>query len=122
MRIFKNKAFHKWTREQSLSNSILVKAINEIEQGLYEANLGGGIYKKRIPLRGKGKRGGARTIVAYKKNKRAIFIYGFSKNKKDTLTSTEEDALKKLADLYFAYSNEELEKAIYEDMLIEVIL
>jgi hypothetical protein len=39
----------------------------EMNQGLYDARLGGSVFKKRIPLDGRGKRGGARTILAFKK-------------------------------------------------------
>ena len=79
MRIFKNKEFHKWTKKQSIKDSSLQKAVQEMNDGLYDANLGGGIYKKRIAYGGKGKRGGVRTILAFQIGKKAFFIYGFAK-------------------------------------------
>ena len=36
---------------------------------------GGGLYKKRMALAGRGKRGGARTIVAYNKGDVFFFVY-----------------------------------------------
>lgn len=48
MRIFKNKAFHRWSKEIGFSNNRLKEAVNEINKGLYEANLGGNIFKKRV--------------------------------------------------------------------------
>jgi hypothetical protein len=46
MRIFKNKAFFSWSKEEKLTNISLKKAIQEIEDGLFEANLGGSVFKK----------------------------------------------------------------------------
>jgi hypothetical protein len=37
-----------------------------MEQGLIDADLGGGLFKKRIALPGRGKSGGARTLIATK--------------------------------------------------------
>ena len=46
MRIFKYKTFEKWARKQGISNAGLKKTINEIQNGLIDAKLGGGVYKK----------------------------------------------------------------------------
>ncbi len=46
MIVFKNKYFHLWAKAEGLTNKILKKAIDEIELGLFDANLGGGLYKK----------------------------------------------------------------------------
>lgn len=121
MRIFKNKAFNKWAMEQRVKDSTLIKAIEEMEQGSYEASLGGSIYKKRIPLDGRGKRGGARVIVAFKLNEMIIFIYGFPKNQKDNITDKEKDALQALAKVYFSYSNKQLDLLINTGTFIEVM-
>jgi hypothetical protein len=98
----------------------LKEAVNEMQQGLYEANLGGCIYKKRVSIRGKGKRSGARTIVAFKAHDKAIFIYGFTKNQKDNITGIEQEALKKLAKFYFGCDDSQINKAIKHGELIEV--
>lgn len=122
MRVLKNKAFHQWAKEQRLSDSILIKCVKEMEQGLYDANLGGNVYKKRLSLKGKGKSGGARLILAFKKNDRTIFIYAFSKGEKHNIDQNELVGLKKLARKYFTYSDNELDRAVAQGILIEVIL
>lgn len=91
-----------------------------MKQGLYEANLGGNIYKKRIALGNKGKRGGARTIIAFKIQGKAFFIYGFAKNKKGNITHKDEEALRALAKLYFSYDENQIEQAIKIGEFIEV--
>ena len=121
MRIFKNKAFHKWTKEQDLDNSDLVKVAEEMQEGLYEVNLGGSIYKKRVSIGGKRKRGGARVIVAFKLNEIIIFIYGFPKKEKGNITNKEKEALKALAKVYLAYTDDQLDEAVNTGAFIEVM-
>lgn len=120
MRIFKNKAFDRWAQDAELTNDDLKQAVSEISNGLYEANLGGSIYKKRIALQGRGKRGGARTIIAFKAGKNTFFIYGFAKNKQTTISEQEEIVLKKLAKVYFSFSDIQLSQAMQAGQLIEV--
>ena len=88
MRIFKNNFFDKWARSIDLKDKTLKTAVDEIAAGLYDANLGGCLFKKRIGLKGKGKSGGIRTIIAFKKEDKAFFIYGFAKNEKANINPT----------------------------------
>ena len=46
MLFFKTRSFYRWAKEQKLKDEVLRKAVQEIEEGLYEANLGGSVYKK----------------------------------------------------------------------------
>ena len=71
-RVFKTKTFDRWARKV-VSDSLLCLAAREIEQGLFEADLGGGVCKKRVAVLGQGKSGSTRTLVA-KKHKDAIFF------------------------------------------------
>ena len=57
MRVFKTKVFNKWSKKEGLNDTILLEAINEVEKGLIDGDLGGNIYKKRIAKLGQGKRG-----------------------------------------------------------------
>ncbi len=71
-RVFKTKTFSRWARK-AMSDAALCQAAREIELGLFEADLGGGLCKKRIALPGQGKSGSSRTLVA-KRHKNAIFF------------------------------------------------
>jgi hypothetical protein len=53
--------------QDQLSDYALYYAVSEMEQGLIDADLGGGIAKKRVRLPGRGKSGSARTLVATNK-------------------------------------------------------
>ncbi|MEZ4754036.1 MAG: type II toxin-antitoxin system RelE/ParE family toxin [Bdellovibrionota bacterium] len=54
--IYKVKAFARWMRSNSISNNDLLRSVKEIEGGLIDAELGGGLCKKRISVQGRGKR------------------------------------------------------------------
>ena len=120
MRIFKSKWFHKWSEKEKLTDETLIKAVNEIEKGLIDAELGGCVYKKRVPIEGQGKRGSLRTILAFKINNKAFFMFGFPKNKRDNISEKELKALKLMAKELLNYSDLMLNKAIKTGSLIEV--
>ena len=71
-RVFKLKTFSRWARKLVTDEALSVAA-SEIEQGVFEADLGGGVCKKRVAVAGKGKSGSTRTLVA-KKHGHAIFF------------------------------------------------
>lgn len=78
-RVFKTKSFDRWAKKV-LTDALLCAAAREIEQGVYEADLGQGVCKKRIAVSGKGKSGGTRTLVAKQHAAAIIFLVGREKN------------------------------------------
>lgn len=97
MPVYTTRWFERWAKKQGLNASMLCAAVAEMTLGLYEADLGGGLFKKRIARRGQGKSGGFRTLVATNKDSRWIFVFGFAKNQRGNIDKDEEYALKKLA-------------------------
>lgn len=97
MSIYKTRLFSRWARKQGLSDSLLCQAVREIREGLYDADLGGALLKKRIARPGQGKSGGFRTIVATLDGDRCFFVFGFAKNDRGNIDDEEEAALKALA-------------------------
>lgn len=122
LRVYKTKYFHKWAKKALLSNEALILVAEQLKNGLVDAYLGGNLYKKRVPLINKGKRGGFRTLLAYRKGERSIFLYGFEKNDKDNIDKTEEEALKKLAKDLLIMTQVEINFAVDNGELIEVML
>lgn len=118
--IYKYRAFSLWAKIEKVSDSVLSGVINEMQNGLFDANLGGGLYKKRIAKGGRGKRGGYRTILAFKREGRAVFMYGFAKNERDNLTSKEESVYKQLAKQFLLMTNQQIEMLIKNGELFEV--
>jgi len=120
MRIFKNTAFTKWAEKEGLNDDALQIAVDEMERGLIDADLGGHVVKKRVAVGDRGKRGGVRTLLAYKSGDKAFFMYGFAKNARANVSTDELKALKHLAKELMNYSDKTLTKAIQHGALIEV--
>lgn len=78
-RILMTRTFSRWLRKTLLNDTALLQAIDEMERGLVDADLGGNVYKKRVALPGRGKRGSARTLIATNRESRWIFMFGFEK-------------------------------------------
>jgi hypothetical protein len=105
MRVFKNKAFSKWAAKEGLVDVVLLAAVDEMERGLIDADMGGHVVKKRVALAGRGKSGGFRTLLAYKAGNKAFFVYGFAKNARANISADELKALKYLAKELLKYSD-----------------
>ncbi len=111
MATYKTRWFDRWARKQGLTTPSLCAAVREMTAGLYEADLGGGLLKKRIARPGQGKSGGFRTLVATNQGSRWIFVFGFSKNERSNIDKDEEEALKKLAAHLLSLTTQALGKA-----------
>jgi hypothetical protein len=53
MRIFKNAWFERFARKQKIRDAALREAVQRAEQGLVDADLGGGIMTQRVARPGK---------------------------------------------------------------------
>lgn len=120
MAVFKTKWFDKWASKQGLTSDSLCTAVREMSAGLYEADLGGGLLKKRVARPGQGKSGGFRTLVATKKLGRWVFVYGFPKNERSNIDKDEEEALKRLAAHLLGLSDQAIATAVQAGELIGV--
>ena len=119
--IYKTRHFNRWARKADLPDQALYRAVLEIRQGLVDADLGGGIIKKRIALPGHGKRGSTRTLLATNRNDRWVFVYGFEKNERANISDNELEALKLLADDLLAMTETQISEAIIKGSLLEVL-
>lgn len=117
-RVFKTRHFNRTMK--CVEDQILCDAVREMSQGLIDAQLGNNIVKKRLALKGRGKRGGARTIVATRKENRWFYVYGFVKNEQANISTKELSALKELADLLLNRTDSELDEAVIQDELVEI--
>ena len=120
MTIYKTRWFDRWARKQDLSTRALCEAVREMQAGLYEADLGGGLLKKRIARPGQGKSGGFRTLVATNRGGKWFFVFGFPKNVRSNIDKDEEDSLKKLASYLLSLSSPALVTAQRAGELMEV--
>lgn len=88
--------------------------------GLIDADLGGSVYKKRVAMPGRGKRGRARTILGSNLGDRWFFIFGFEKNERATVDARELAALQRIAATLLALDTALLDHSVAEGKLMEI--
>lgn len=120
MKLFKNAWFERFARKQKLEDAVLREAIQRAEQGLIDADLGGGVIKQRVARPGQGKSGGYRTIILYRQQHRAFFVYGFAKSQQSNINDDEKAAFKQAAQHVLDLSETQLEALIRKGQFLEV--
>lgn len=119
-RVFKTRHFSRWMRKTELTDSSLCAAVLEMTQGLIDADLRGGVVKKREGLAGRGKRGGARTLMATNKGNRWFFLFGFEKNDRPNISAEEKEALQSIAQDLLARTGKELDAQVEDGTLQKI--
>lgn len=89
MKRFTTKWFNRWAKKSKINDQDLFDTLDNLKNGLSTADLGSNVFKVRVKRQHGGKSSGFRTIVVYKENEIAIFLYGFGKNEKENLSKTE---------------------------------
>ena len=120
MRIFKNTWFSRFAKRQKIADSALIAAIEEAEQGLIAADLGGDIIKQRVARPGQGKSGGYRTIIVFRQGDRSFFVYGFPKSDRENIDKDELIAFKKAAEQFLALDDDQIEALLKTNALTEI--
>jgi len=120
MQIFKTKWLARFARHEEVTDAGLREAIRRAEQGLIDADLGGGLIKQRVARPGKGQSGGFRMIVAYRAQGRAVFLYAFAKNERENIEPDELAELRKVGQNWLSAPAEKIAQAIEDGALQEV--
>ena len=90
MKVLKNAWFTRFARKEGITSDVLLDAVNRLAQGLFDADLGSGVYKLRIARPGQGRSNGYRTILLFRKDERCFFVYGYAKSALQNITAQEE--------------------------------
>jgi hypothetical protein len=121
MRIFKTKSFSRLARDAGITDPELVTAAAEVDRGEYEADLGGGVFKKRLARSGAGKSGGYRAILFFRQGERLFFAYVFAKSNRANISEKELRDFKETAMAYLeGYTDEKLAALIKEGRIEEI--
>ncbi len=119
-RTFKDEEFAKRARKGRITDISLLKAVEEAENGLIDADLGGGVIKKRVARQGAGKSSGFRTVIAFESGERAFFIHLFAKNDRANIDQQELADLKEYAGILFAMTEDDIDEALAAGALEEI--
>lgn len=107
-------------RKAGLTDEALCDAVREMLRGLIDAELGGGVVKKRVGPAGRGKRGGARTLVVTNKDDLWFFVFGFKKNERADISVKEKEALLMIAQDLLSLTGMELDAEVEDESLEEI--
>ena len=112
----------KWLdKEKSVDENDLIEAANEVVEDIYEANLGGNLFKKRISNKSnQGKSSGSRLILGYQEGNNFYYLHVFNKNDKGNISIKELKALKARIKILLTFGKKELDKAIKAKVLFEI--
>lgn len=107
-------------RKTDLTNEALCDAVSEMDAGLIDVDLGGGVVKKRVALPGRGKSGSARILVATNKGNRWFFVFGFEKNERANINMKELEALRAIASDLLRLNSKQLDAHTKNEALQEI--
>jgi hypothetical protein len=120
MRIFKTKRFARLAEKAGIADTDLAAAAGGVGRGEYEADLGGGVFKKRIARTGAGKSGGYRVILFFRKDERLFFDYMFAKSSRGNISEKELRNFKDAAKLHLGYTEDQLRGRIKIGLFKEI--
>ena len=120
MKVLKRRAFAKWQSREKLPDAVLCSAVEEMEHGLIDADLGGGLYKQRVPGASCGKSRGYRTLLSARLGARYIFLHGFLKSEQGNISPKEQQALRYTGKIFLSLSDDDLALALQTGVLQEL--
>jgi len=103
-----------------LVDAKLLEAAPGVVAGEYDADIRGGVFKRRVAREGRGKPGGFRTIILFQIGSQSFFADGFVKSDKANVSATELKTLKRFAHVLLGFSGEPIEAAQAVGELVEV--
>ena len=119
-KVFKTRWFERFARKEKIPDAILVDAVARAEKGQVDADLGGGVIKQRIARPGRGKSGGYRTIIFFRRGERAVFAYGFAKSDRANIDDDEEKQFKEAARHVLQLTEKQIEALVKNGDFVEV--
>ena len=120
VRVFLTKWVARYTRREDIALASIREAVARAENGLIDAELGGGLIKQRVARLGKGRSGGYRMVLAYRRKDRAAFLLAFSKNEQDNITANELKSTREIAARLLGMNAAELQRAVVKGEIEEV--
>jgi hypothetical protein len=111
--VYKNKPFTRFAKKARITAADLWNAA-------LHANLGGGVIKQRIARTGEGKSGGSRTIILFRKDDRAVYVFGFEKKDMANISAKDLMAFREFAAIYLGYTAAEMDGLVRNGTLYQI--
>ena len=107
-------------RREGIDDTALCEAVRRAEQGVVDADLGGGVIKQRIARPGQERARGFRSIMVFRRGEQAFFVHGFAKSRQATLRPAERKAFQALADVLLGLDATAVTAAMANGTIMEV--
>jgi hypothetical protein len=120
VRIFKNTWFSRFASKEGITDGELKEAVNQLEAGQADADLGGGVYKIRIARPGEGKSGGYRVIVFFRSEERTFYVYGFVKSAMSNIDEKQLRDFKRTAKTVLSLTEKQLDNMLKTGKYLEI--
>ncbi|GHV90502.1 hypothetical protein AGMMS50268_10050 [Spirochaetia bacterium] len=91
-----------------------------LSAGQWDADLGSGVYKKRVSRPGGGKSGGYRAIIFFRSGERTFYQYAYPKSARDNINDKELLFFRKLAKRYLSMTESQLKEVVDSGEFIEI--
>lgn len=112
-RVFRTAWFAKAARKARIKDDELCAAARAAMAGQAD-DLGGGVFKKRLD------RNRSRSIILAKGRRYWVYAYLFAKKDRANIDDDELRAFRKLADLYAAKTDVEIDKELRAEAIVEI--
>lgn len=112
-RVFKTAAFSKKAKKAHIKDDELCAAFEQVMQG-QAADLGGGVFKKRL------NENMHRSIILAKGGKVWVYEYLFAKKDRENIDDDELEAFRKLAKGYEALTSQQIEQLVQGGDFLEI--
>lgn len=112
-RVFKTSWFSRAARKARIGDDELCSAVRAVMAGQAD-DLGGGVFKKRLDMNR------SRSIILAKGRRCWVYAYLFAKKDRANIDEDELRAFRKLADLYAAKSDAEIDKELKAEVIVEI--
>jgi hypothetical protein len=120
VQIFLSRWFQRFARREGIRDAILWEAVVRAEQGRIDANLGGEVIKQRIARPGQGRSKGYRTVILYRRETKAFFVYGFAKSQRANIHDDEVEQFKQAAKHVLALTERQLAELVKRGDFTEI--
>lgn len=118
--VYKNKAFARFARKARITDQELWNAAQRANSGQIDADLGGGVIKQRLSRIGEGRSGGSRSIILFRRNERAVFVYGFEKKDLANIRPDELAAFRELAEIVLNYTEAQMKRFTEDGIFLKI--
>lgn len=121
--LYVHNVLTKCLKKTRLIDSVLCYAAGDVITGVFEADLGGGVIKKRLALH-QGKRGGVRTVIFFRQGTNLVYYDGWVKNLSSKyareIDEDQLDTYRDVARMFFRANSEVMSLLVRSGMVREV--